>query len=109
MIEDWGKYWTSVHEAGSMQADHSEIYRLATHWGKYASRESIAALLVWRPKSPETTGFGLKWHAVFGAGRAVEVIGLHPIVAEAIKAMRGEQQDLQRQEALVDALLSSIA
>jgi len=108
MIEKWGKYWTAIHESNTMAGDHGYIYRAAAAWGHSASHEAIAAMLVWRPKNAENTGFSLKWHAVFSAGRAAEVLGLHPAIAESIKELRDERTDLERTMALVEALLESI-
>jgi len=45
---------------------------------------------------------------VFSAGRAAEVLGLHPAIAESIKELRDERTDLERTMALVEALLESI-
>jgi hypothetical protein len=58
--------------------------------------------------NPESSGFGLKWWAVYASGRAVEVIGMRPSVAQRLKALRGKHEELLHQEALVDALLEYI-
>jgi hypothetical protein len=109
IITAWGEYWAEVRASQALDGDHSRIYKKVCEWGKQASPTEIAALLVWRPQSPESSGFSLKWHAVFAAGRGAEVLGLRPSVAEAVKHMRGEKADLQMQEALIDAVLETIA
>jgi hypothetical protein len=108
IIAEWGEYWAEIRRNKALQGDHSRIYKRACEWGKTASPTEIAALLVWRPMNPESTGFSLKWHAVFAAGRGAEVLGLRPSVAEAVKQLRHQQADLQMQEALIDAVLEAV-
>ncbi len=108
VIVEWGEYWGDVRRSNALQGDHSALYKRVCDWGKQASLGELAALMVWRPTNPESTGFSLKWHAVYAAGRASELLGLHQLVAEALKAMREELDDLRRQEALLSAVLEAI-
>lgn len=82
IVKEWGKYWAHVHEMKTLDSNHSAIYERAREWGQTASREAIAALLVWHPKSGDTDGFTLKWHAC--GGRFCEVLGYHPDVQQHI-------------------------
>ncbi len=87
----WGKYWT----AHKNETDNKYAYNYVGNWGKTASREAIAALLVWRPKNPEKSGFSLKWAAAFMPGRVHEVMGLHPCVHDALFRMMDEPTRMQ--------------
>jgi len=84
VVSRWGEYWAGAlgESEGDPGADHSAIFREVAEWGRGASKEAIAALLAWRPRDPERTGFNLKWHAVFGTGRATEVMGYHKAVKQ---------------------------
>jgi len=108
LISWWGKYWSAAHEDGNMDGDHGAAYHHAAEWAKSASREAIAALLVWRPKNPENNGFSLKWHAVFAGGRATDVLGFHPSVQAALVELNQTRKGIERQLALVEALLEAI-
>jgi hypothetical protein len=108
LITEWGEYWAEVRRSNALLGDHSAMYKRVCEWGKQASLGELAALMVWRPTNPESSGFSLKWHAVYAAGRASELLGLHHLVAEALKAMREEIDDLRRQEALLSAVLETI-
>ena len=109
IVKMWGTYWDKARKNGTVETgDHSFIYRKATEWGKQATPTEIAALLVWRPKNPESSGFNLKWHAVFAAGRGAEVLGLRPCVAEAVKDLQDELLLARLEESLVSAMLDAI-
>mgnify|MGYP001321684303 CR=1 FL=1 len=105
VIKLWGSYWSE--NIGS-KSDHGEIYRQVAEWGRNAQRESVAALLVWRPKNPENNGFSLKWHAVFASGRAVDVLGFDDAVKAAITELNQSKAGLERQLVLVEALLNTV-
>jgi hypothetical protein len=102
MISWWGQYWS---ENTGNKGDHSVAYQHAAEWGRNASREAKAAMLLWRPKNPENSGFNLKWHT---GSVCCDVLGMNEDVAEAVKALRNKKQDLERMVALVEALLETI-
>lgn len=101
IVKEWGKYWAHVREMKTLDDNHSAIYERVREWGKTASREAIAALLVWHPKSGDSDGFAIKWHAVFANGRGCEVLGYHPDVQQHILLKSTAAQT----EALVEAFI----
>ena len=106
VISLWGRYW--AEHGGDPTADHSTIFKQVAEWGRGARLSAIAALLVWRPRNPDSTGFALKWHAVFAAGRATEVLGFHPEVAKAIQAEKDRLADFEMEVAAVRAWIEAL-
>jgi hypothetical protein len=101
----WGEYWTPIMKSGGPKPgqDHSYIYGKALDWARNASRGALACVLM-----TSNSSFGRAFHTVFAAGRGVEILGLHPLVAEKLSQKRGWAQDVTRQAALVEALLETI-
>ncbi len=98
-----------VFDAGgnAVHGDHRGIYQDVCKWGRNASREAIAAVLLWRPKDAERNGFGLKWHSCFASGRAHEAIGFSADVKAEIEALQNKAADKQSFDALAERLANA--
>lgn len=102
IISEWGRYW-SERPNGSKHPIFDKVHE----WGAKANPGALVALLLWKPKNPESDGFALKFHAVFETGRGTEVLGYHEAIMAYISTERGVLNSLIHErlaEALVEAL-----
>lgn len=92
IVKLWGSYWSNwfqMHDAGEVNWDaHETLLEQVRSWGNEASVEALAALMTWTPSSGRSTGFFIKWIALFSTGRAHEVLGYHEQVQQYLDADR---------------------